>query len=876
MNETQTHTQPPKRIVIIGGVAGGASAAARARRLSEAAEITLVERGEHISFANCGLPYHIGGTIAERARLLVQTPEAMRRRFRIDVRTRTEAVAIDRERRAVRVRNLMNNTEEELPYDALILSPGAAPIRPPLPGGDSPRVLTLRNLADMDAIKRIVDEERPQNTVVIGGGYIGLEMAEALRQRQVGVTLVELGNQVMGPADPEMATPLHQQLTLHGVDLRLETSVSALRELDGALEAQLSTGETVEAALVIMAIGVKPETGLARTAGLAIGERGGIVVDAQMRTSDPAIYAVGDAVQVQDFVTGAETLIPLAGPANRQGRIAADNIFGRASTYKRTQGTAICKVFDTAIAMTGLSEKAARRAGVAYEKVYVHPTAHAGYYPGAAPLSLKLLFDPQSGKVLGAQAVGPEGADKRIDVLAVAIRAGLTVFDLEELELSYAPPYGSAKDPINYAGFVAANALRGDVKLCHVADVLAPKENQLILDVRTPVEFQAGAIPGAVNIPLDDLRERLGELPREKELLVNCQVGLRGYLACRILAQHGFTCRNLSGGYKTYLMVTQKPAKPAPGNPASPSPSPSPSPSQSQSSSNLPHSAFRIPHSDNPRSASSAMAQAGEDAHAPRDSALRAPLKTIDASGLQCPGPIMRLAEEVRALAAGETVAILARDPGFAADVAGWCRSTGNRLLGVTPEDGRYRAIVEKGAQAHEVPVACSRSAAPAAPALPSPKNKTIVVFSNDFDKMVAAFIIANGAAAMGSNVTLFFTFWGLNALRRPEAVAVRKSLVEKMFGWMMPRGPERLTLSKMNMGGMGLGMIKGIMKKKNVDSLPTLIAKARAAGVRLVACAMSMDLMGIKKEELIDGVELGGVAMYLSEAEAGTVNLFV
>ena len=514
-----------KRIVIIGGVAGGASAAARARRLSEAAEIILIERGEYVSFANCGLPYHIGGVIRERERLLVQTPEALRRRFGIDVRTRTEAIRIDRERKEVLLRDLRDGSEQALAYDELILSPGAEPIRPPLPGAGSARVRTLRNIADMDAIKHIIDEEKPLHAVVIGGGYIGLEMAEAVRERGVGVSLIELSPQVMGPADPEMATLLHQQLVLHGVDLRLETSVTSLREEGTTLYVKLNTGEEIACALAIMAIGVKPEVKLAREAGLTIGERGGILIDDHMRTSDPHIYAVGDAVQVQDLVGGFETLIPLAGPANRQGRIAADNALGRDSVYRKTQGTAICKVFDLAIGMTGMSEKTLKRVGRCYEKVYVHPASHAGYYPGASPLSLKLLFDPQDGKVLGAQAVGADGVDKRIDVIAVAIRAGLTVFDLEEMELSYAPPYGSAKDPINYAGFVAANALRGDVRLAHAEDTINLEENEILLDTRTPAEVAAGTIPGSLNIPLDDLRQRMGELPREKEILAFCQVG---------------------------------------------------------------------------------------------------------------------------------------------------------------------------------------------------------------------------------------------------------------------------------------------------------------------------------------------------------------
>jgi len=541
-----------KRILIVGGVAGGASCAARARRLSEDAEIVLFERGEHISFANCGMPYHIGGTIPDRKRLLVQTPEGMRKRYRIDVRTRCEVTGIDPAARRVTVRNLATGAESTEAYDALVLSPGAEPVRPPIPGCDDRRIHTLRSLADMDAIQAALDERTPERAVVIGGGYIGLEMAEALRNRGVAVTLVELAEQVFIAADPEMVAPIHQQLQLHGVDLRLGTSATGMDSRNGRLGIALSTGESVECDLAILAVGVRPEVKLAREAGLEIGPTGGIAVDEHMRTSDAAIYAVGDAVQVNHLVSGEKTLIPLAGPANRQGRIAADNIFGRPSVYADTQGTAICKVFDLAIGMTGVSEKELRRLGRPYEKVYIHPASHAGYYPGASPISLKLLFDPDGGRVLGAQAVGPSGIDKRIDVLAVAVRAGLTVHQLQDMELSYAPPFGSAKDPVNYAGFVASNVLDGDVKLCHVEDVADPAAGQMLLDVRTGEEVQAGTIPGAVNIPLDDLRSRLAELPADKELLVFCQVGLRGYLACRILSQRGFRCRNLTGGYKTY------------------------------------------------------------------------------------------------------------------------------------------------------------------------------------------------------------------------------------------------------------------------------------------------------------------------------------
>lgn len=815
-----------KRIVIVGGVAGGASAAARLRRLSEEAQIIMFERGEYISFANCGLPYHVGGQIQDRDRLLVQTPEKMSQQYAIDVRTRCEVTKIDRDQKQVTVRDLAQGKTYQVSYDALILSPGAEPVRPGLPGADSPRVFTLRSIPDMDAIKAVVDAEGSAHAVVVGGGYIGLEMAEALVEKGLKVSLVELEPQVMGTVDPEMAAPLHDELRLHGVDLHLGASVTEVVTKGPATTVLLSDGLRLETDLVVMAVGVRPEVTLAREAGLEIGQRGGIVVDEHMQTSDPHIYAAGDAVEVTDFVGDFAAVIPLAGPANRQGRIAADTICGRQSRYAKTQGTAICKVFDLAVATTGMNEKGLKREKMAYEKIYVHPASHAGYYPGAGQLSLKLLFEPQTGKILGAQCVGAKGVDKRIDVLAVALRAGLTVFDLQELELCYAPPFGSAKDPVNYAGFVAGNVITGDMPICHVEDVIEPREDQILIDVRSAVEVQTGTIPGAVNIPLEGLRERLDELPPNKELLIFCQVGLRGYLATRLLNQRGFLARNLTGGIKTYRAVMgQSGDGAAPGQEVK-----SDTGEVAPQKTNVPEAADVVTH--------------------------------IDATGLQCPGPIMRLNEAIGGLSEGQAVAISSTDAGFASDVGGWCHSTGHRLGEVTAKDGVYRAVVSKGSP---VTVAPTRGRA-----------KTIVVFSGDFDKAMASFIIANGAAAMGSDVTLFFTFWGLNLLRRPEAVSVKKTFIERMFGFMMPRGAEKTRLSKMNMAGLGTQMIKGIMKNKNVLALSELINKAQDNGVRLVACTMTMDLMGIKREELIDGVEEGGVAMYLDRAESANVNLFI
>jgi len=561
------------RILIVGGVAGGASAAARARRLSEQAEIVLFERGPDVSFANCGLPYHIGGVIGERARLLVQTPESLSARFDLDVRVHTEVVAIEPAARVVVARNLKTGRETREAYDALVLSPGAEPIRPGIPGAEGEGILTLRNLGDMDAILAAVAQGRPGQVLVAGAGFIGLELAEQLRHRGLPVTLVERLPHVLGLADPEMTFPLQEELVRRGVDLRLGRSVAAFEREAGELVARLDDGARIPCALAVLSVGVRPDVRLAKAAGLALGVTGGILVDDRMRTSQPDIYAVGDAVEVREFVSGDPALIPLAGPANRQGRIAAEVILGRDSRYRASQGTAICKVFDLAFAMTGLGEAALRRKSLPFQRIYLHPADHATYYPGASAITLKLLFEPGRGRILGAQAVGKAGVDKRLDVIAVAQRAGLTVFDLEDLELCYAPPFGSAKDPVNMAGFVAANVLRGDVALWEPEELAGLGGGQLLLDVRSFQEHAQGSIPGAVCAPVDELRDRLDDLPRDKELLVFCQVGLRGYVAARILVQHGFRVRNLSGGYRRYNMwkgtrVADQPCEPAPRIPA--------------------------------------------------------------------------------------------------------------------------------------------------------------------------------------------------------------------------------------------------------------------------------------------------------------------
>lgn len=543
-----------KKIVIIGGVAGGASAACRLRRLDEDAQIILLERSGQVSFANCGMPYYIGGVIEDRDELLLQTPKSLYARFRIDVRINSEAIQINAEEQTVTVRECLTGRTYSEAYDELVLSPGAAPIRPSLPGAELPQVFTLRNMEDCDAVKSYIAANAPKRALVVGGGFIGIELAENLRQLGVEVALVELAEQVLAPLDPEMAAYLHQHLTAKGVALRLGTGLDAIEAENGALQCKLSDGSAYQADLVALAIGIAPDNKLAVQAGLALGPKGGILVDEQMRTSDPHIYAVGDAVVSKDYVSGAEALIPLAGPANRQGRIVGSVAAGRDFSYRGTLGTSVCKVFDLTAASTGRNEKQLKQAGISYSKVYTHPSDHAGYYPGATMIHMKLLFSPETGKVLGAQAVGRKGVDKRIDVISTAIYAGLTVEDLENLELAYAPPFSAAKDVVNLTGFVAANVRRGDLKQVFVEDVekLMSGGEYCLLDVRTPGEVAQGTIPGAVNIPVDSLRERIAEVPRDKKLLVFCKVGLRGYVACRILAQHGFDPYNLSGGYTTW------------------------------------------------------------------------------------------------------------------------------------------------------------------------------------------------------------------------------------------------------------------------------------------------------------------------------------
>lgn len=827
-----------KKILIVGGVAGGATAAARLRRLDETSKIIMFERGEYISFANCGLPYYIGEVIENRDALLVQTVEGMSQRFNIDIRNFSEVVAVDPDKKTVSVKNVKTGEEYTEEYDELILSPGANPVKPPIPGLDqAENVFTLRNIPDTDAIKSFVDDNKPSEAVVIGGGFIGVEMAENLVERGVKVHLIEMSDQVMAPFDFEMAQILHGHIEDNGVDLILGDGVDSFKN-DGKTIV-LKSGKEVNTDLTILSIGIRPENELAKSAGLELGPRGHIIVDEHLQTSKEHIYAVGDAIQTKDLIYQEDAMIALASPANRQARIVADRINGIDSKYKGVLGTSVAKIFDMTASSTGNNEKKLKQIGIEnYQTVHLHPLSNAGYYPTASPMDLKLIFEVPSGKILGAQAVGFNGVEKRIDVIASAIAGNLTVRDLQDIELAYAPPFSSAKDPVNMAGYAASNILDGMVKKVDVMEIdKLVEDGAYLLDTRTAEEYSLGYIKGAVNVPLDELRDRLDEIPKDRTIYVNCQVGLRGYLACRILSQNGFDAINVDGGYSLYSNYK------------------------------------RVLKNDTSSLKGIGLACTDNSDAIPKKKVINdSDIIRIDARGLQCPGPIAKIFTAMNEAKQGDLVEIKASDPGFGKDIANWCLKMGYKLMELEKEGKNTRALIEKTTAEVKgnVDISCSLSNRPK-----DKEGATMVVFSGDLDKAIASFIIATGAATMGKKVTMFFTFWGLNILRDPS-VNVDKEGMEKMFGKMMPKGIDELKISKMNMAGMGTKMIKDIMEKKNVDSLKLLMSRAQELGVKLVACSMSMDIMGIREEELIDGVEIAGVASYLSDAEDGNLNLFI
>lgn len=810
--------------IIIGGVAGGATAAARIRRADEEAEIVLLEKGKYISYANCGLPYYIGGAIAEREKLFLQTPASFGGRFNIDVRIENEAVGIDTAAKSVEVRRADGSTYTES-YDKLLLSPGASSVRPPLKGIDSEGIFTLRNVDDTDRIKNYITTRTVASAVVVGAGFIGLEMAENLHRAGAGVSIVEMGNQVMAPVDFSIASHVHQHLLQKGVHLYLEQSVERFEKRGDKIEVFFTSGKSIATDLVILSIGVRPETALAKAAGLRIGETGGIWVDDYLQTSAADVYAVGDAIEFPHPLTGKPWLNYLANPANRQGRIVADNmVFGNTTRYEGAIGTSIAKVFDMTVASTGLAAKRLKQFGIPYASSTTHSASHAGYYPDALPLTLKLTFDPASGKLYGGQCVGYDGADKRIDQIALLIKQGGTVYDLIKVEHAYAPPFSSAKDPIAIAGYVAGNIISGAMPVATWRQMAeADRCDTLFLDVRTREEHAFGAIPGSVNIPLDELRGRIGELPRDKEIYIYCAVGLRGYLALKILTGHGFTrVKNLSGGYKTYATATA----PIENKTAT---------IRTDGKTDTQHTGERI--------------------------------KTlkIDACGLQCPGPVMKIKQAIDSIGEGERIEMVATDAGFSRDAQAWCNTTGNILISNSEEKGKYTVVIEKGSpQACRTATSCDG------------KAKTLIMFSDDLDKALATFVLANGAAATGQKVSIFFTFWGLNVIKKVAKPKVKKDIFGRMFGMMLPSSSLKLHLSKMSMLGIGDRMMRHIMKRKGIDSLESLRQQAIDSGVEFIACQMSMDVMGVKREELLDEATVGGVATYMERAEGANVNLFV
>lgn len=816
-----------KKYLIVGGVAGGATAAARIRRLTEDAEIILFEKGAYISYANCGLPYYIGGVIEERDRLFVQTPEAFGKRFNIDVRTRSEVIAIHPEKKQVTVRSAEGKEYTEN-YDKLLLSPGASPVVPPLPGIQSEGIFTLRNVDDTDCIKAYMTAHQVRRTVIVGGGFIGLEMAENLKHAGSQVAVVEMAPQVMGPIDYSMAALVHHHLQQQDVKLYLEQAVERFSREGDELTVYLKSGISLKADMVLLSIGVRAETRLAQEAGLKLGEMRGIWVDAYLQTSDADIYAVGDAIEYPHPITGKPWLNFLAGPANRQARIVADNmVLGNRIHYEGAIGTSIAKVFDLTVASTGLPAKRLKQMGIPYLSATIHNGSHAGYYPGSLQMDIKITFSPTDGKLYGAQIVGYDGVDTRIDQYALAIKQGATVEQLTRLEHAYAPPFSSAKDPVAISGYVAGNILSGKMTPLYWREMQQADKSQVTLvDVRTPDEYALGTIPGAINIPLDNLRERLADIPENQPVYLFCGVGLRGYLASNILKSKGYPdVRNLIGGLKTYNAATATIKTPE---------------------------GFVCDTTTHACPASSCRCDKS--------------IIKVDACGIQCPGPILKLKQAMDVLAVGQQLEVRATDAGFPRDAEAWCRTTGHKFLGKRAEGGIQIVEIEKAAP----------QVVEATQPQTSEQGKTLILFSDDLDKTLATFVLANGAAATGKKVSIFFTFWGLNAIKKVRKPKVKKDIFGRMFGWMLPADSTQLALSKMNMLGIGSKMMRYLMRKKGVDSLETLRQQAIDQGVEFIACQMSMDVMGIKREELLDNVTVGGVASYMERAEQANVNLFI
>lgn len=815
------------KVIIIGGVAGGATTAARIRRKDENVEIILIEKGLYISYANCGLPYYIGGVITDRERLFVQTPQKFGQRFNIDVRVQNEVISINKTDKIITVKNAQGEQYEEK-YDKLLISTGAEPIRPPLEGINNPGIFTLRNVTDTDKIKSYIDQNKIRKAVIVGAGFIGLEMAENIKEKGVDVSIVEMANQVMNPIDFSMASLVHEHLQDKNIGLYLGNGVASFsQKADQSLTINLASGDKIEADLVILSIGVRPNISLAKEAKLTIGPAGGIAVNNYLQTSDEYIYAIGDAIEYPHPITKKPWLNYLAGPANRQGRLVADNILGAQNKYEGAIGTSIAKVFDLTVATTGLPAKQLKAQDIDYRSVTIHGSSHAGYYPDALPLTVKITFNPTTGKLYGGQIIGYDGVDKRIDQIALIIKHQGTIWDLTEIEHAYAPPYSSAKDPIAIAGYTAQNIIEDEVKVISWRELAqATTDNYSLIDIRTADEYETGHLPDSINIPLDHIREHLDSIPKDKKVVLLCSVGLRGYLAYRVLNGYGFTnIYNLNGGMKMFYASTK--------------------PIINQS--DISGKELESTDADNNQ----------------REPSTK--IINVDACGLQCPGPILRLKNSIEEMQEGEQLAISSTDPAFPRDAQAWCNSTGHCFVNTESSKGKYIVNVLKSS-----PAALNEQTQQPA------KGKTFIMFSDQLDKALATFILANGAAATGQKVTIFFTFWGLNVIKKQHKPQVKKDFLGKMFSLMLPKNSKKLSLSKMNMAGMGSKMMRYIMKTKNIDSLESLRRQALLNGVEFIACQMSMDVMGVSEEELLPEVTLGGVATYMERADQSNTNLFI
>ena len=812
------------KIIIIGGVAGGMSAAARLRRLDEKSDIIVIEKSGYVSFANCGLPYYIGGVIKEKDNLLLETPSTLKEKFNLDVRVKSEAVSINREKKEIKIKNIETNDEYTESYDKLLISTGAKPFVPDIKGLEEAGYLTLRNIEDMEKISSCIDSDGYKNAVIIGGGFIGLETAENLKHKNINVTIIEKADQVMAPLDPEMASFIHGEIKRRNIALYLNSDITEISNSGKKKIIKLKSGEVVETDIIIASIGVVPDSELAKNAGLKMSSKGAVEVDEYLKTSDSDIYAAGDVIEIKNAVTGQKALVPLAGPANKQGRTAADNILGREEKYTGTIGTSIMKFFNMTAASTGVNEKYLKKQDINYKSLFIIKADHAGYYPGASDIYFKILFEPETGKIFGAQAVGEKGADKKIDIIATAILGNISVYKLKDLETAYAPPFNSAKDIINYASYMAENIKRDGL------ETVSWNETDKIglIDVRTEDEYNIDHIQGAVNMPLNTLRENMGKLDKNKEYIVYCKVGQRGYNAQRILVNNGYKVKNLNGGfsiYKSALMPQDN----------------------------------RIKFENDIKN----------DKHRSISGLNSADKKILDVTGLQCPGPIIKIKNKISELKTGEVLEVKATDPGFENDIKVWTRQTGNTLLNIENTDGEILAEIKKGES-------FLLSKKPDEEAVKE-NSTSLVIFSGDFDKVFAALVIANGALAMGNSVSIFFTFWGLNVLRKSNyKTRSKKGIIEKCFGIMMPKGVSKLKLSNMNFFGLGRKMINKVMKTKNIESLESLLEQYIENGGKITACTMSMDVMGIKKDELIENIEYGGVATYMENANKANHNLFI